>query len=74
MALWELNHNRTGLCSVQTKFFSFTQKIKIGNTPDIKSKSDAKNLYRHSSVTPSIRYPANFIHQDADDVGKNIFP
>ncbi len=27
-----------------------------------------QKLYRHSSVTTTIRYQANFIHKDADDV------
>ncbi len=26
-----------------------------------------QKLYRHSSVTTTIRYQANFIHQDTDD-------
>jgi hypothetical protein len=37
------------------------------NAPDIKSKPDALKLFHHSSVTSSIRYQANFIHQEADD-------
>jgi len=36
------------------------------NAPDIKSKSNTQKLYRHSSVTTTIRYQANFIHQDTD--------
>jgi hypothetical protein len=31
-----------------------------------------QKLYRHSSVTTTIKYQANFIHKDADDALDNV--